>query len=73
MADKRLLEGVDIFANVSSHRRRQCWGLELPEPLQLPDVLASSTEDDISFLLLAKGVQTRGPDTPFDAFVSFAF
>ena len=71
MVDEWILEGVDIFANASSHRRRQCWGLTLPYPLLLPNVLASSTEDDTSFLWLAKYVRIGGSDTPSDAYVSF--
>ena len=46
--------------------------MESPKSLQFPDVLAFSTEDDASFLCPAKDVRTGGPDTPSDAFVSFA-
>ena len=71
MVDERLLEGVDILANAISHIRHQCWGLKLPDPLLLSEVLTSSIEYDTSFLWPAKDVQTGGPDTPSDAFVSF--
>ena len=37
----------------------------------MPDGRAFSTEDDTRFNQPAKDVQTGGPDTPSDGFVSF--